>query len=144
MARRELIDALILTSIGAFVLAIVVPGFFAVRTEPPIPIVKGSLKSIYKECTILQAREVDGLNLNLLYLQAMQPPVPHYLDWRIVDFNSGDALDPDQDCFEAHLLAIPTSRQKFYKQLAYGLNIQNAKKSCFTREGVKREDWSCE
>ena len=117
--------------------------FLTIKHDNPIKGVKLVLMNVYKECAYLQATKQEGMSLSLLYMDSMQPPVPRHLDWELVDLESRNSLDPDQDCFRAGLLVIPIA-SKSYRQLAYGLNLQNGQQSCVTRDGEKRDDWSCE
>ena len=143
MTRRGCIEAVAWTSIWAIALAAAVPQFLTIKVKPPIPTVKDGLKDIHKECVFLQASGAEGRALNLLNLGTVKDFVPPYIAWRIVDKENKVFLDPDQACFKAHLLAIPTDSKDSYNQLAYGLDLANGQKSCITREGDKRDDWSC-
>ena len=143
MTRRGCFSAIVFSLFGLVVLAWAVPIFLTIKHDNPIKGVKLFLMNIYKECAYLQATKQEGMSLSLLYMDSMQPPVPRHLDWELVDLESRNSLDPDQDCFRAGLLAIPIA-SKSYRQLAYGLNLQNGQQSCVTRDGEKRDDWSCE
>lgn len=141
--RNGCFEGCVLLVVGAIAAAIALPSFLTIKHNDPIKGAKLILMNIYKECVYLQATKKEGASLSLLYMDSMQPPVPRHLDWEIVDLESRNSLDPGQDCFRADLLAIPI-RSKSYKQLAYGLNLQNGQKSCITRDGEKHDDWSCE
>ena len=140
--RNGCFEGCVLLVAGAIAAAIALPSFLTIKSNHPIDDVKMALAGSAKECAVLTEREEKNLIINLTYLQGMHPPGPHHLDWQIVDLESRSRLDPDQDCNDAHLLAIPT--EKHWNKLAFGLNLQNYQKSCVTRDGEKRDDWSCE
>ena len=137
--RNGCFDGCVLLLVGAIAAAVALPSFLTVKSSHPIEDVKMALAGSAKECAVLTARKEKNLIINLTYLQRF---APRYLDWQIVDLESRSRLDPDQDCNEAHLLAVPT--EKIWKKLAFGLSLQNYQKSCVTRDGEKRDDWSCE
>ena len=141
--RNGCFEGCVLLVVGAMAVVIALPSFLTIKANDPVKGVKLVLMNVYKECAYLQATKKEGTSLSLLYMDSMQPPVPRHLDWEIVDLESRNSLNPDQDCFRADLLAIPIHSES-YKQLAYGLNLQNGQQSCVTRDGEKRDDWSCE
>ena len=139
MTREELNEVLTWTCIGAFALAFVVPAFFRTKEPSISPILgsKGALNRLYKRCFVLHSRGEKDLSLKSLEINTSKY-------WHVVDADSRVSPDLDLACFEAHLLAIPTASYESYEQLAYGLNLENGQKSCITRGGDKRDDWSCE
>ena len=97
------------------------------------------LANFYKQCAYLTQMAEVGKTPSLSDLQP-----GNYYEWQIVDLESRSQLDTDQDCNEAHLLAVATKYEDYWGKLTYGLNFQNGQQSCITREGEKRDDWSCE
>ena len=105
--------------------------------------IKAQLVSAHKNCAVLIYNGETNFNHNLIGWP-FSTDSKHHPDWRIVDFETRGPLNPDQQCSEAHLLAVTTKNQKYWQKLAYGFNLQNAQKSCVTRDGDSRDDWSCE
>ena len=129
-------------------LAVCIGGYIVISVATPMKprqeyAVKTLLESTYKTCLVLISKGEENPNLDLTDLQQNNSLGPRNLDWEIVDMKSRTQLDPDQNCSKAHLLAVTTKNEKFWKQLAYGLNLQNGQKSCVSREGDNRDNWSC-
>ena len=126
---------------GYIVFSIATPMYDDPKPLQVVSVMKNTLATVYKECIVLTANGEENLNQNLTFLPKIEPGND---GWQIVDLESRSQLDLDQDCNEAHLLAVTTKDQEFWGQLAIGLNLQEGQKSCVTRDGEKRDDWSCE
>ena len=88
----------------------------------------------YKLCAFYLARDGKAPFVHELELE-MNDSL-----WKLVDLETGSQLDLNNGCNKTKVLGKLLPR---FGKLAYGLDLGNGNKSCVTRSGEEREDWSC-
>ena len=142
MTRRGCFDATVLVGFG-FVLALVaVTHYVDFGADPPVGRVKNIISNLYKQCVYLQAYKGQGADISLVSLDDFKSFEQAFPAWSLVDYKSKSKLDAKQQCFGVVIAALPP--QNIYGRLEIGLDMHNGQKSCITRDGEKRDDWSCE
>ena len=142
--RNGCFEAIVLTAVGFTALAIVIPMFVTIKMPNQPAHAKSLLEYIYKECAV-KAAKGEGNDLRLSSLNSFKKFFNYSYGWRLSSVDSRTPPDPSQECLKASLAVIPPS-YKAFKQLEFRMSsqIQNHQKSCITREGDQRDDWSCE
>lgn len=126
-------------AVAAIALAIALPKFVTYRTVHPQHKIKTELKNAYKECAYILAK--DGYSLPLRDLNLIEEFTAGSGS-TVFELYKGDRFDLNAECDKTRLVGKPSDAD--YGKLAYGLDLGNGDKSCITRSGDEREDWSCE
>lgn len=143
MKRSGCLEGCFLLTVGGFVVAIAaaiaIPGFVTVKVPPVLPKLRTNLKEAYKECAYHLARYYNDLPVRELSLAQW---AKNTKQWKVFDLKTGGQLDLNVGFNKTKVLGRLVEAQ--YGKLAYGLDLDNGDKSCITRSGEEREDWSCE
>ena len=142
MKRNGCLDGCLLLALGGFVVAIAaavaIPMFVDINNDPPQNTLRNHLHNAYKECAIHLALSGEALPVRDLDLTKW---LSNPYAWEVYDFKTGDQLDLNAGCNETKVLGKLVEDR--YGNLAYSLNLGNGVKSCVTRSGEKRDNWSC-
>ena len=138
MTRRGCFEGCVLLVVGAIAVAIAAPMYMTIKEDDPRNTLRSILQNAYKECAYHMARTDEGLPVRDLQLTELAKN--SY--WEVFDLKTGGQLDLNAGCNETKVLAKPLAAH--YGKLAYGLDLIEGYKSCITRDGEKRDDWSCE
>ena len=147
MTRRGCFEGCVLLVVGAIAAAISIPSCMTVRRSPLQDTLRGHLANSYKECAFHLARFEEDLPVRDLALTKWADKSNRWWEeksgrWKVFDLKTRSQLDLNAGCNTTKVLAKPLAAH--YGELAYGLDLANGDKSCVTRTGEARDDWSCD
>ena len=138
MTRRGCFEGCVLLVLGAIAAAIAIPSCMTIKEHDHRTLLRNHLATNYKLCAFYLAR--DGKALFVRELLALDTKNNDL--WKLFDLETGGHLDLNADCNKTKVLGKILDAH--FGKLAYGLDLSNGDKSCITRTGEARDDWSCE
>ena len=147
MTRRGCFEGCVLLVVGAIAAAIAIPSCMTIKRSPLQDTLRGHLANSYKECVYHLARFKEDLPVHDLGLTKLANKSNGWWEdksdrWKVFDLKTRSQPNLNAGCNTTKVLAKPLAAH--YGKLAYGLDLANGDKSCVTRTGEARDDWSCD
>ena len=145
--RNGCFEGCVLLVVGAIAAAIAIPSLMTIKRSPLEDTLRGHLANSYKECAYHLARFKEDLPVRDLALTKWANKSNRWWEdesgrWKVFDLKTRSRLDLNAGCTASKVLAKPLAAH--YGELAYSIDLGNGDKSCITRTGEARDDWSCE